>query len=142
MRNHRVAAVINQARRELARLDVPAVDDPLTELSKLAGQVVSWKDQLAGKVNELTAIRFTDDKGAEQLRSEIALFERAMDRCTTVLGVMAKLNIDDRIAKVSERQIEVVAQALSAALADMGMDAEQQREARQGVSRHLRLIAG
>jgi len=31
---------------------VPAVGDPLTELKKLAGQVVAWKDALSDKVNE------------------------------------------------------------------------------------------
>jgi hypothetical protein len=142
MRNHRVSAATVQVKRELARLDVTPVDDPLTELAKLAGQVVAWKDALSAKVNELTAIRYQDAKGSEQLRSEIALFERALDRCGNVLGVMAKLNIDERLARVNERQVEIVSQALSAALADMGLDAGQQQEARQGVVRHLRLIAG
>jgi len=141
-RNHQTSAFNEQARRELARLDVPAVADPLTELKKLAGQVVAWKDALSDKVNELTAIRFTDDKGSEQLRSEIALFERAMDRCASVLGVMAKLNIDERLAAVNEKQVEIVGQALVRSLTELGMDAGQQREAMQGVRRHLRLLAG
>lgn len=140
-RNHRTAAFNEQAKRELARLDVPAVDDPLTELKKLAGQVVAWKDALSDKVNELTAIRFTDDKGSEQLRSEIALFERAMDRCASVLSVMAKLNIDERLAAVNEQQVELVATALQASLAELGLDKEQQEEARHGVARRLRAVA-
>jgi len=74
--------------------DVPAVADPLTELKKLAGQVVAWKDAPVGQGHELTAIRFTDDKGSEQLRSEIALFGGDGPLRVGARGD-AKLNIDE-----------------------------------------------
>src|SRR5689334_2685358 len=60
--------------RELARLDVEPVGDPLTALSMLAGQAVAFKDALAERVNELKAIRYEDARGSEQLRSEVALW--------------------------------------------------------------------
>src|SRR5262245_19792697 len=57
-RSLRLVAAQDQARAVLARLDVPPVDDPLTELSKLAGQLVAWKNALAERVNALTSIRY------------------------------------------------------------------------------------
>lgn len=141
MRAHRTAAVNEQANRELARLDAPPVNDPLTALAGIAGQVVSWKDQLGAKVNELTYLRFTDDKGAEQLRSEVALFERALDRCEKFLTSMARLNIDQRLAAIEQQKVDMVTAALSAALSELGLTEDQQREATDGVSRRLRVIA-
>jgi hypothetical protein len=128
-------------RRELARLDVNPVDDPLTVLSTLAGQALAFKDALAERVNVLQAIRYQDARGSEQLRSEVALFERAMDRCERFCHSMAKLNIDERRARVEEKQVELVKHALASALADMGMGPAEQREAMGHVARHLRAVA-
>lgn len=129
-----------QVRAELARLETDPVEDPLRELQRLAGQVLAWKDALGHRVNELTSIRYTSETGGEQLRAEVALFERAMDRCATVLTAMARLNIDERLARITERQIEVCYGALVAALGGIGLTVEQQREARALFARHLRAV--
>lgn len=128
-------------RRELARLDVEPVDDPLTALSLLAGQAVAFKDALAERVNALKSFRYEDMRGAEQLRSEMALWERALDRCERFCTSMARLGLDERRAKVEERQVELVKDALAAALADMGLGATQQQEAMGHVARHLRSVS-
>lgn len=141
-----------EVRRGLARLDVAPVDDPFTELSKLAGQVVAWKDALAGKVNRLTGggcdrcggddvdrIRYeATGAGTEQLRAEVALFERALDRCASVLGLIAKLNIDERMARISERQADAVVRAVDAAIAAAGITGPAAVAARQVAARELR----
>lgn len=56
---------------------VDPVADLLAELSRLAGQVLAWGDQIAELVNGLGEIRYTaTGAGTEQLRAEVALFER------------------------------------------------------------------
>lgn len=131
--------VQQQAKAELARLDVQPVADPLRELAALAGQIVAWKDVMAGKVNELTTLRYDGGKGSgEQLRSEVALFERAMDRCQSALTAMARLNIDERLARITERQQEIVLAAVAYALTTVGLDEEQKRTARDALVRYLR----
>jgi hypothetical protein len=134
------AALREQAERTLATLDVPPVDNPLTELAKVAGQVVAWKDQMADLVSNLSSVRYSTD-GGEQLRAEVALWERALDRCERFLTAMAKLNIDDRLTRIEERQIELIEYAVVTALEELGLPEEQQREARHGVSRRLRAVA-
>jgi hypothetical protein len=130
-----------EVRRGLARLDVAAVDDPLTELSKLAGQVVAWKDALADKVNELTTLRYEAmGAGTEQLRAEVALFERALDRCAAVLGLIAKLGIDDRMARISELQAAAVVRALDAGLRHAGVTGTVAAESRAVAARELRSV--
>ncbi|MBY8341824.1 hypothetical protein JYK17_17480 [Streptomyces sp. KC 17012] len=129
-----------ETRRALAVLDVPPVDNPLTALSELAGQVIAWKDALADRVNELHHIRYTDDKRAEQLRSEVALYERAMDRCVNVLGTIGRLRIDDRLAAISEQQATVVIGAIEAALAHAGVTGKAASAAKAVAARHLRAV--
>lgn len=123
-RNHRKAAVEAQARIELARLDVPPVDDPLSELAKITGQVIAWKDQIAGKVNELTSLRYSTETG-EQLRAEVGLLERAFDRCEKFLTAMARLNIDERLAAISEQRAELIISVMVAALERAGIEGAQ-----------------
>ena len=127
------AAARRRTERELrdilARLDVAPVQNPLEALRQLAGEVTWWKNALAGRVNDLTSIRYESETGGEQLRSEIALFERAMDRCATVLGTIARLNIDERLAAISEQQIEAFLGAIEAALNAAGVREPAQRTA-------------
>lgn len=132
-----------EARRAFGRLgDVSTpIEDPLTALASLAGHVTAWMEFLAGRIGDLERLAYSGETG-EQIKGEIILFERALDRCNTVLATMGRLNIDERLARVSEKQVQLVGDAITAALADLGLNAEQQREARLGVVRHLRLIPG
>lgn len=124
-RNHRKAAVEAQARMELARLDVPPVEDPLSELAKVCAQVIAWKDSMAERVNELSSLRYENEAGGEQLRAEVALWERALDRCERFLTAMARLNIDERLAAISEARAELIISVFVAALERAGIEGEQ-----------------
>lgn len=135
------AELTEQTQRALAVLDVEPVDNPLTALSELAGQVVAFKDALADRVNALERIRFTDDKGAEQLRAEVALYERAMDRCINVLATIGRLKIDERLAAISEKQADMVISAIEAALAYAGLTGQQAADAKRIAARHLRSVS-
>jgi hypothetical protein len=130
-----------QALAALAELDIAPVENPLAELAKLAGQVIAWKDATANLVNELRTLRYRDDKGAEQIRSEILLFERAMDRCNTVLSAMARLKIDERLVAIERDKVDLVARAFEETLrVDLGLSSEQLGQARSGFVRRLRLV--
>lgn len=140
-RDHKTAALRAEADRALADLNAPPVDNPLTELARITGQVVAWKDALAEKVNELTSIRYSTE-GGEQLRAEVALFERALDRCERFLTAMARLNIDERLARIEQQQVDLITYAVTAVLEELGLPTEQQVEARRGIARHLRVVSG
>lgn len=121
----RASALNEQARGELARLDLPPVEDPLSELARVCAQVLGWKDMLAGKVNTLTSLRYEGEGSGEQLRAEVALWERALDRCERFLTAMARLNIDERLAQISEQRAEVIIAVFTAALERAGIEGEQ-----------------
>ena len=137
----RVEAEARRAFGRLADFSTP-IGDPLTELSRLAGDVVAWKNFLAGRIENLETLRFEDLKGSEQIRGEIQLFRQALLDCNTILSTMGRLNIDQRLAAVTEQQADLLNTALTAALADMGLTHDQQREARSRVAAHLRVATG
>jgi hypothetical protein len=129
----------NEARKLLYKYDARPVDNPLQALQMLAGRALALEHAIGEAVNSLEgAIRYTDEHDAEQLRAEVAVLERAMDRCGKILVDIAKLNIEERLARVTEKQAQMAMDALSAAMGEMGMNAEQQRDARSRVARHLR----
>lgn len=126
---------------ELAKVGVTPVGDPFTAISTVAAEIIAWKDLAAVRVAALKDdVRYETENG-EQLRAEVALYERAMDRCVTVLNAIARLDIDDRLAKISEKQADMVEKALDAALAKLDLTAEQRQLAWAEVGRHLRLVS-
>lgn len=156
----------HNATKVLAKLDVAPVDNPLLELALLAGQAVAWKDMMAQRVNAILTelddadsqmvlldkdgivigrrdtgdIRFTSRDGAEQLRSEVVLWERAMIRCESILVNISKLNIDERLAAIDEATAATVTKALLATLNELDIDPDKRREARAIVGGHLRRV--
>lgn len=131
----------DQAARELARLDVEPVANPLEELARLAAQTVAWKDNMAAKVNELTQLRYEGGQGTEQIRSEILLWERALDRCIVTLTAMAKLNIEGKLAGIKAATAQMLEEALALALQKSGADISGQAAAREEFKRRLRVVA-
>lgn len=136
----RIAGLKARAEAVLYQYDAGPVANPLEALQSLAGRALALEQAIGTLVNDLTSIRYGSDAGGEQLRAEVAVLERAMDRAGRLLVDIAKLNIDERLARVTERQTEIVAGALAAALGEMGLSPEQQRDARSRVARHLRAV--
>jgi hypothetical protein len=126
----------------LGKLDIRPVHDPLTALAELAGEITAWKELAAERVaalKDLAARNFLS--GSDEVHAEIQVYERALDRCVHVLATIARLNIDERLVKISQQQADLVKQALLGALDDAGLPREQQREAAGHLARRLRLVA-
>lgn len=113
------------------------VENPLKELQELAGQAKAYKDTLANIVGDLTEIRYEDAKGAEQLRSEVSLLERAIDRLGKFLVQMAQLDIDARLVRIAEIEAAIVIAAINAALADAGVTGAAATRAREIAATYL-----
>lgn len=132
-----------EARKAFGRLvDVSApVGDPLTALAQLAGHVSAWMEFLGRRISDLDELSYDSGFAGEQIRGEIQLWERALDRCNTVFGTAARLNIDERLARITERQAEVVMAAINAALDAAGVAPAQRADAQRAAARHLRVVA-
>lgn len=112
--------VEKEIQKALLDLDIRPVENPLTALKLLAGEVIAWKDALLQKVQLLDKLRYSTEFN-EQIRGEVLLYERALDKCATVLATIARLNIDERLAAVEERQVKMLEDGLFAAFEAAGI---------------------
>lgn len=129
-------------RELLSRLDMGPVQDPLTALRDMAGEVVAWKDAMREKVEDLNTLSYSTDYG-ETAKAVVQLFERAMDRAGKFLFDIARLNIDERLAAVTERQAGMIEEAFFAALDEAGVpvqDVETRSRVAVAYAKHLSVI--
>lgn len=119
-----------------------AVENPLDGLARLATEVTAFKDALAARVNALTSIRYEDMKSAEQLRSEVALYERALDRTARLLEVMVKLDFEKRMVSLSEAQFDLVSKVIDQVLDNLDLTEEQRDLIPDVVPRAFEVIEG
>lgn len=126
------------ASKALAKFGVAApVADPLSALGELAGEIVAVKDYFREQVDRLEQLRY-QGAGGEQLRAEVALYERALDRSVTALTAMARLNIDERLARITLAQRSLLVGAVEAGLAAAGLSEAKLVEVRAVIARQLR----
>lgn len=130
---------VEQRARKLAlRLDIVPVHNPLEELARHIGEEIRLKNALMRLVEDLEEVRYKGAAG-EQIRAEITLYERALDRVGTRLAAYARLNIDERLAAIEEKQAEAVIRAIEAALAHAGITGDAAAAAKQVAARHLQV---
>lgn len=78
----------------------------------------------------------------EAIRGLARLEGEERDRCAGFAAKAIAAGIAERQVRVAERHVELVNEALTAALAEMGLGLDQQLEARRRVAGHLRIAAG
>lgn len=116
------------------------VQDPFVELRRIGAIALTWMEACQEAITDLKNFRFLDAKGAEQLRSEIPMFERSMDRAANLLASIAKLGLDEREVAVSEAKATMLLRALEAGLAENGITGPKAAAVKQATGRHLKLI--
>lgn len=146
------AKLEEQLMAQAARLVGQPVDNPLVELANLAGRARAFMELMQDRVETLLDgdgghgegqgdIRYRGGAG-EQLRAEVALYERSMDRLGKFLSDYARLGIDERLARISEQQVDAVVAAIDAALNAIGIRDQQQRTtAKRAAGRYLQKVA-
>lgn len=113
---HRMLAE-SRAAASLAEMGVTPIGNPLVAFADLAAEAVALKDHFAGLVAQLrNDLRYEDAKGGEQLRAEVALYERAMDRAAKLLAEWVRLGLEERMVAITQAQAERVITAIDAIL--------------------------
>jgi len=128
------------ALRLLRKMKIEPVENPLQALHDLAGTVLAWQKVMQKMVNDLAEVRYRGID-TEQIRGEVLLFERSMDRAASVLTAMARLDIDARLVRISERQAELVEQALMAGMYDAHLPPALMEKTIGATVVHLRALA-
>ena len=101
-------------RKALAQLpaEVEPMGNPLRSLLQVARRQELFMLAIEQLVVDLrgkngTLIRYRDDHGAEQLRSEIAVYERALAAVAKTTEGIVRLGIDEHLARVEARSVEL-----------------------------------
>jgi hypothetical protein len=106
-----------EAGAALAYEGLAGIDDPLEVLGRVAAEALAMKDALAARVNALTDLR--SPVGVEQLRVEVALYERALDRSAKFLDLLARSDFRERQIELQQAQASIVVQAFQEVLSQL-----------------------
>lgn len=118
-------------RRLLDDPDAAPIRDPVAQLQRLAGRVANAVDVIGERVNALERIRHESVSGSEQLRAEVAVWERLLGRLQSLLVDMERLNLGERAAQLEEDKAQLLAVGMGWFLENMALsEVEHQRALR------------
>lgn len=134
-----------EMQRKAASWSLPPVTNPLEALATLAGEAAGWKHKLADMVDELRnelALGGFDKFGQayEQARVVVDLYVKAAEAERRVLADIGRLKVDERLAAVEERQVELIGRVFDAVFQDLELEGETLRLAKRSVERHVRAL--
>lgn len=110
-----------QAFEALARHKATPVDNPLEAFRELAGEVIAVKNWLGGIVEKIEEVRYRGGSG-EQLRGELQAYTALLDQCRRVLADYGRLNVDERLARLTEEQSRLMAVVVERAFDWLAID--------------------
>lgn len=138
----RIQAEEEQARTlEFLRAEglVHPIDNPLEEIAKVSAEARAFQQFVGERLAELQHSNWRyDSKAGEQLRSEVTVYERALERVEKFLTTWARLNIDERLAAITERQADALILVIASLLSDLSLSVEQRVRADTLVPMYLR----
>jgi len=129
-----------EAAAVLAHEGVEPVEDPLTELAKLASSSKALADALGARVNALNKLTEYDRKDSPSIRAEMVLYERALDRVHRMLSDLVRFGFTERQVQIQEREALLVAGIVQRVLSSIGLTAEQQADARVRLAAEFRAL--
>lgn len=144
----RLEAIMNKDGERL--LNPSPIGDPFTELLALAAEMKELKNMVLEVVSAMKPAQWRyRGKEGEQTRAELLALERAQERLHQILRDLVKLGIEDRLAGVEERTMELMERAMDmaitagvrASITAHGDELEGQQAAREVLRRELPVLA-
>jgi hypothetical protein len=136
----RLEEIMREDAAQVRLVSPDPIDNPLQALLDLAAEIRALRILLRDRVMSMPLNEWRYSKGAgigEQTRAEIVLWERAQEREAKVLVAIAKLKIEDMLARVRKQQVQRIERALIASIRAAGGDLESQARAREVLWREL-----
>ena len=116
------------------------VNNPLEELAHLVSEVVVYKDYCAEQVAKLRGDHRYEGRSGEQLRAEVALYERSLDRVGKLLIEWSRLNIDERLMRIEEAKAAAIIEVIRRSLLSAELTDDQRKTAEDTAIRELRAL--
>ena len=137
-RNHRKAAAVTEARREMVKLGVPIPDiaphDALLGLLRATSGHVAWLHAAVAQI---------DDLSNQEARVLVELYDSERDRLTRVAKACVEAGATDREVHVASSYADAIARALRAALdAIGGIPRGKEQRFREVLALELQMLEG
>jgi len=114
--------------------------NPLLQLQKLGIETLAVKQFFLEEMSKLEGMVYDDRLGIEQVRQMVQLYERAAERATRLMVDMARLDIDNRLAKITERQGDIIATILEKVLSRLNLGDEVRESAKGYLTEEFRQL--
>lgn len=124
-----VERVIAQAR------EIPDADPQTTalmEMIKLVEEISNWTDDAHRRLNQIpeSEWRYHNRSRDEQVRTEVLVYERALDRQAKVLQAVSKMALSEKIVSLGRAQTELMIKMLLRVIDKLSMPGDMSERAR------------
>lgn len=115
--------------------EVPDKDYQTTALEKMVealDRILEWEEESRRMLDLIPRDnwRFTDRSGSEQMRAEVGIYERAMDRTAKILSSMSKAALNEKMVTLGKAQVELMVRILMSLITELRLSNEQTDKAR------------
>lgn len=129
---------IKQIARE-ENLQWEPLADPIDAILRLASEAWALKAYASAQVEALEEIRYKGHAG-EQLRAEVAFYERCIERCHKIGTDIARLDLADRLVRLKEDQAVLVYTAIQRIMDQLELSPQQRVIAGEVIPTELRAL--
>lgn len=116
---------------------ITSVGDVYADLLEVFSVCRAWRLILQDRVSYLRNLHTHEETG-EQVRADVLLFERSLERSAKIGETLARLNLDERKQALDERAAAQVALVFQAILAELDLTPAQQAKAAEVVPAKVR----
>jgi hypothetical protein len=108
--------------------EVPDVDYQTTALERMADAldiILAWVDESRRNLDALGGAefwRYRDRAGTEQARTELGVYERAMDRLSRHLNAMGKHALQEKVITLGKAQVDMMIRLMMGVISELRLD--------------------
>lgn len=130
--------LLEEKARKLIPDQVEIHPDPIRRVLELAAEMDAFRESVRLLVNNLEDIATESYQAGEQVKAEVLVYERALERVAAAYLNICKLNLEERLVQIREREALAMLKALDKGLLAAGLSADQQQQVKQATARALR----
>ncbi len=116
---HAVELAEAKAEAMLEKRGITPTANPVDVLYELLDEIVAWKDIATERRDEIAEFSYRSDGNTEQLRAEITVWERAVDRAVKAATDIQKLGLAEQRIQINALQAQQVGERVQSALREL-----------------------
>jgi len=128
-----LAAAEREVTERVATSGPLTLRDVYAELARTGAMAVAWRDVLAERVDTLAG-QYATEEGGGWVRADVQLLERALDRTARVLELIARLDLDARVAALDARTGDALARVIRRVIERAEMTDDARRDALERIA--------